>query len=316
MRRQRAETGFVVVWVLVVLALATAGLSSIGFTLDEGPPSQTVYQVFGVSLTLAALGMFVEAKRDLYVFCQFTLVFAVITGMITGAVALYSAGSHPIAATVAVISALVGVWCVVYVVRTQHSPEVLPNILRQKFRRSAIYEIDGVQLAVVQSSTEVGSGNGLAVQVVAQNCWDKERQPTFVLKLESQIFFKRTGLKFLPESKLVIPGAAVAMLTIPVMAEPSAKGTYSLRASSRISGEGGFRVRRWRAQGLSAPIPLWLSALLVFTGLHVWGGGLKLQVKVRPSMRTDPPSPEFLDARTEVVWQPEARDLVTAVRAA
>jgi hypothetical protein len=300
-------------WILVFLAATAAGFSSVEFTVESRPRDPTMIGVFAASLFVVALGMFVEAKRDLYGFCFAAVVLGFVTSILTGAVALLGASPHPIAAAVAVLSGGVVIACVVYLVRTQYGRDPLPDILRQRFDAARIAEVEGVQFAVCQSATELVAGEALTVEVVAQNCWDEERRLTFELRPETRVSINRAGLRIPGEPRLVLPAASVAVLAIPVVAEPKADGRFVLVASPKVSGEGGKRVRRRRARALSTHIPPWLTLLLLFGGMFVWGGGLKLRVRVTPRRGgAEPPPVVALEPRTRVIWQPEPDALAAA----
>lgn len=313
MSRRQAEGGYVLVWVLVVLGLLAAGIGSIEFTVDSRPQNPTMHAIFALGAVVAALGMFAEARRDLYAFCGFGLVAAFIAGLLTGAVALLGTRPHPIAAGVSVVAWLGFVACLVYLLRIQFARDTLPDLLRKEFAPSAIYEVGGVQFAVRQSRTELAAGERFYVRVVAQNCWDRERHLTFVLDPELRVSLNRAGLKVPKEAKLRLPGGAVAVLTIPVEAESKAKGAYSLVARPKVSGSGGTRVRRRRAQAPSTRIPPWITALAALGGVLAWGGGMRLEVAVAQRRDGDVPVPGSpLEAETEVVWQPERHELAAS----
>jgi hypothetical protein len=317
MTRRPNESGYAMVWILVVMALLVAAFTGARFADDDRPPSSASNLVFAAGLGIAALGLFAEAKRNLYAFSGFMTVVGFVTGMITGAVALMGSGPHPVAAAVAVLSVLTVIACVVFLVRTEYGREKIPNILRQQFHRSRIYEVDGVQLVPGQSQTEVNAGEQFEIRVVAQNCWDKERTLMFRLKSATRISTNKAGVKFPSEGKVTLPPGAVAALTIPVVAEPGAKGRYRLIASPKVSGEDGRRVRRWRAQAWPTHIPAWLTLLLAAGGVlggqgHVllaWGGS-ELKVRVHPANQPAVGTTTPLDVQTEIVWQPGPGELV------
>lgn len=297
------ERGYAVVWVLVTVALFALAMTGIAFTSDSPTPAPA-YLIFGAALGVAALGLYVELKRDAYVFSMFAVLFGSVTAMITGSVALLGQERHPVAVLVALLTTATVVASVVYILRMQYGREILPNLLRQEFPRSAIYEVDGVQFAATFGAGELEPENGLAIRVVAQNCWDVPRTLVFGLRSERRISFNKAGAHFPPEPSLVIPGASVAVLTIPVVMHPNANGRYALLADPRVQGSGGTRVRRWRAQGLNSSIPTWLTAIGPFLGFLVWGGGMKFKFQVRGTKGNADVEVSVPPPTEEVVWTP------------
>ena len=59
------ERGYTAVWVVVIIALIALAISSIELTVDDRPKNPTMLWVFGISAFVAAVGLFIEAKRDL-----------------------------------------------------------------------------------------------------------------------------------------------------------------------------------------------------------------------------------------------------------
>lgn len=295
--------GYVVVWVLVVLSLVTAGLTSVAFTRD-GPIALETFLVFGIAAGIAALGLRIEAKRDLYAFSMVATVATFITAVITGSVALLGQQPHPVAGGVAIVATSALAACVYFLISTQYGRENLPNVLRERFHPSVIYELDGVQFVSAWAPEELSAGDGLLIRVFAQNCWDAPRTLTFGLKAGTRLSLVKEGLHFQASPEVTIPGAAVVLLTIPVVAHARAKGRYTLLAKPRVAGEGGTRVRRWRGKALGMRIPLWLTALGPLIGFVAWGGGITIKVRVAEGKRASEPvrTPESL---SEIVWCPE-----------
>ncbi len=312
---KRAERGYAVVWILVTIALFATSIGSIEFAVENREPNVVMFWVFGVGLAIAALGLFVEAKRELYAFCMFAAVFGVIAAIITGAVALLGTEPHPIAGAVAITTTLAVIACVAYMIKTQYGHDPLPNVLRQEFNRAAIYEVDGVQFAATQSGSDISAGEGFEIRVVAQNGWDTERTFIFGLKPERRISFNSARLVLEDSPSLTLAGGAAGVLSIPVIAEGKARGRYSLVAKPRVTGAAGTRVRRWRARPLGGQLPGWVTALGVLGGVLVWGGGMKFKVDVRRNKQAETKSFSPAPVVSEIVWSPEPSELVAAVRA-
>lgn len=296
------------------MAMFMLGISSIEFTIDR-PADATMLGIFWVSLGLAAFGLLVEARRDLYTFCIFATVFGVIAAIITGSVVVYGVDPHPVAGVVAVLTGAGSLACVIYLVRTQYGSEILPNVLRTEFADLPVHEVDGVQFVASQSAAELPVGGVLEIRVVVQNCWDRERTLVFRLKPERRITLNSAGLLFDRSACITLGPAEVGVLSIPIVAEANANGRYSLMAQPRVQGDGGARVRRRRAPELSSQIPAWMTALGALGGILVWGGGMPFKVVVRQSAHSEPGPVSALPVQTEILWQPDPQVLNPASRA-
>ena len=108
-----------VLWVIVTVAVLSAGMTSLVFDPDSAWKGQTNVLVFWLSLFVALIGLGLQARHDFYSFCFGSFFYSLITAVITGAVALIGKGSHPIAAGVAIITGAVTVFCVVYMLRNR-----------------------------------------------------------------------------------------------------------------------------------------------------------------------------------------------------
>ena len=301
----RDERGYVFVWVLVIIAAIVAAFSSIEFTIDSRPQDPDMYWVFGISLLVVVLGFLLEMRRDAYSASMVLTVVSFVTAFLTGAVAWFGAESHPLAWTFAILSTATFVSCVVYLFRTQYRRGSLPDILRQRFDRRSILEVDGVQFVVAYGPLEIGGGECVQINVVAQNCWNEPRTLWFGLDVGTRLSLDRAGLLFEREPSVTIPGAAVVAMTIPVVAQPEAKGRFVLHAKPKVEGSGGARVRHSRARTLGRRIPGWLTAALLFVGVIAWGGGVRIRIRVRKEQPLVPPRAVDLEPRTAVVWLPE-----------
>jgi len=312
---RETEQGYVVVWILIVLSLLTAAFASMEFVVDERPPNPTMYWVFAISMLFAAFTMLVEAKRDLHVFCLFAAFAAFVTGIVTGAIALMGMKPHPVAASVAILCGIVIVLCLVYVFKNQYGKETLPNILREHFSQAAIFEVEGLQFAATQSNKEIPAGQGFEIQAFVQNCWDSERTFTFGLKAETRLSLNKAGLKFCKDPTVVLPGGAVAVISIPVLADPNAKGKHTLTAMPKVVGSGGLRVRRRRAQGYSSGIPAWLTLLGPLFGFIAWGGGMKFRANILRNKQGEGVIEQLPEIATEIIWKPDPTKLASISRA-
>ncbi|MCL2825454.1 MAG: hypothetical protein FWD57_15790, partial [Polyangiaceae bacterium] len=57
-------------------------------------------------------------------------------------------------------------------------------------------------------------------------------------------------------------------------------GDHTFIVSAKVTGKGGARIRKWRAQACPDPIPTWLMVLGPLVGIFAWGGGLRVHVHV------------------------------------
>ena len=311
------ELGQALQWIVITLALITAGMTATVFLDRELPDSATPYLVLGAALTVGLAGLAVQARRDLYSFCGFMLVAAFVTGLISGAIALYGQEPHPVAGAVAAWSAFAVAGSAAYLLRTYFVREVLPDILAERFERSAIVEKGGVHFAVAQSSTRISPGGWLTFELVAQSCVDAERTVTLQTRAARGVAGSPRGLTFPNEVVLTVPPGAAVSLVVPVQAAPLAKGSFALRLSLEVAGENGVRVRRRRAAQLSSEIPAWITALGLVAGVLVTGGGLKVAFVVLGSpaaARIEPEPPP--EVHTHVLYDPEPSQLVMAARVA
>lgn len=307
--------GYAALWWLVAIASIVAGVTSIDFTRDR-PAEPAAVATFFLSTTVAALGLLVQARHDRYAFAMFSTVLAFVTGLFTGAVALLGEDPHPVAAAVALLALAALFGSVRYLVRSQFGREVLPNVLRERYDRALIHEVDGVQFVAEYGPHEPMAGAAVGIRVVVQNCWDAKRTLVFGLKTETRIALDRAGLHYAPEPRVEVPGASVVALTIPVLVHPRAKGRFTLLVSPRVEGTGGTRVRSWRGKAIGTRIPWWLTAIGPLFGFLVWGGGIKLRIRVQQH-----PQPFDLqlvapEPSTQLVWAPEEELLRATVRAA
>lgn len=298
------ERGYAVVWVLFVMAAFVAAFTSLEFSVEGRPYDPAMYWAFGISFGIASLGLVVEAKRDPYAASMVLTVVSFITGIITGSVAWFGQQPHPIALGVAILSTAAFLWCVVFLAHTQLRRETVPNLLRQRFDRSTIFEKDGVQFVATYAPTEIDAGGSFEVYLVAQNCWDAPRTLRLGLNTAARLTLERAGLHFAREPSVTLPGAAVAVLKIPVTAHPRSQGRFVLNATPKVEGSGGTRVRHWRARGIGMRIPGWLTAALMLAGVFAWGGGLRFKVRVRQNRYAVDAKPTTPEPTTEIVWRP------------
>jgi hypothetical protein len=146
-------------WVIIGLTYICAAISSFIIFLPtmsgSVPPAPVVYWMFGFGRGIGTLGLIFQAKRDLYAVRLFTTVTGFLTAVICGALVLYGRDPHPIAAVIAVFGAVLMLSSIVYIGWSEYGADKIPNILRQNFSRSSIFEADGVQFVTFHTGQRI-----------------------------------------------------------------------------------------------------------------------------------------------------------------
>lgn len=292
----RSEAGGVLVYVAVFLALLTLAIALLVAVNGRGGPALTGTMV--VAAVVALAGLRHEARRDLDAALTFCTVCAIAVAIVGGIVVL-SIEPRPAGwIAVTAVAAAVGLGLGIYTFRRQYGPESpeFPNLLRQRYPESQIFESDGVQF-----TGELIPSDGRSPHTVAlllQNCSDGPRSVT--------IRFDAAGaakyLRFHPTVETPLGAAEVVRIKVPVIS-PTYDGSYPLFFSLGVSGSGGHRVRRWRAQAATTRIKPGQTAALLAVGLIAAGGGVRFTVGPTPvdlwNTVLDKPA-------REVLWQPAA----------
>ena len=240
------------VWTVTAISFFFAFVSSFLLFVVDGPkagsPLPALQWMFWGGWALTILGLEYEAKRDLYAVCIFTLFAGFLTAVICGAVAFLGSRPHPTVGAIGILGGIVMVASMGYVGWCQYGKDALPNILLQRFRRSHVWEVDGVQFASVHDGRRVEAGRSFDLVVTLQNCWDVERVVSFVL-----MAVRDKGLRSPRESAVALPAGAVVEARIPIGTEPGRKGRFALLLGVRAKGASGARIRRWRTQAHTFP---------------------------------------------------------------
>jgi hypothetical protein len=287
----RADRGFVAVYILVTLSLIVAG-SALLISLGQAPAHGGALAVLLAATAFGGLGLYIEARRDLYAFSMYATVLASLTLIASIAVAAMFDGGRSVSIPLAVLAAIVGAATGTYIVRSQFGTDAVPNILRQRVPDSAIYEMHDVQFSGARTAASVSPTQAGEARIVLQNCADAPRTVHLRLVDKPALLSGAGRLIYAqPEPVRLGPGEA-GELAIPVLASDAARGALDLYWSAKVLGARGRRIRKWHAQGLPPRIPLWLTAVLgafalLFGGLIAWGGGVRFRFQIVPGGRTD-----------------------------
>ena len=304
--KRRAAGGFVAVYVLVTLSLFVAGFA-LAVVLGDAPGRTQASAVFAVAAVIGGLGLYVEARRDLYAFSMYVTVLASLMLVGSGAVAVMFGGSRSVSIPVAMAAFAVGAATLRYILRSQFGKDAVPNVLRQRFQDHEIFELQDVQFSFTRNY-RVGAVNRPASACIhVQNCLDEERTVRVRLVDKAALFSGVGRLIFVQPDPVRLGPGEVGEVTIPVRASDDARGELDLYWSAKISGARGRRLRKWRAQGVPPRIPPWLTLAMggfafLFGGLVAWGGGVKFRFQVSPRHEGEESS-----ARLEVAGTPTWR---------
>lgn len=179
-------------WVVITLALITAGFTSMVFVPESTTWGPIDVYVFWISLALAAVGLFLQARWNFYAFCQGGFFYALITAIITGAVVVMGRDGHPVAATIAVLSSAFALFSLVYMI--VRKPAVQTSVYDK-----AKWYFDSVQkYSLPQEQAYIHGGMFLAWMIEAglHSEFFAEEMPDSVKEITSR---KRTGPKILEE---------------------------------------------------------------------------------------------------------------------
>jgi hypothetical protein len=294
----------VAIWLLVWICLIVSCFTFLNAVYGSESTGPTTWIVVGVTLAIAIVGIVFEARNDLYGTAKSMTALGGLGAILAFFVGLYANRFADIALVVSGLLAILFLTSFLYLLYNQFRDGEVPNVLRERFGRSNVVEVDGVQMSVLTGGTTVVHGGHIeSVRVVLQNCWDAPREAVVRLSEDTRIFLGKSGdILFPDETEISLGPAEVVAVKIPIAAEPDARGRFSIDLRLDVSGRGGERVRPWRAGGLSRPVPWWVILLLAPVGALVWGGGIKIKVSARPQEAPDVVLPDPL---REVIWRPE-----------
>ncbi len=181
-------------WVLVTAAVIAAGMTSLVFTPDSAWKSETNVWIFWISLAVAAAGLFLQARHDFAAFCFGSFWYAMITAIITGAVAILGEDSHPIALLVAVVTGAFAAFSAGYVIWAKKREQVAVSVYDK-----AKWHVDSVaehSLPMEQAYVHGGMFLAWALDCGLASEFLQEETPEAVSEIRSRA---RTGAKVLED---------------------------------------------------------------------------------------------------------------------
>lgn len=290
----RREAGGVLVYVAVFLSLLTLAIALLVAVNGQGGPALTGTMAVAGLIVLA--GLTHEARRDLDAALTFSAVCAIAIAIVAGIVAL-SIEPRPVAwIWVAAVSAAVGLGLGWHTYRRQRSPDSaeFPNLLLKRYPSSQIFETD-----LIQFTGEVIPSDGKSPHIVSlllQNCSDGPRSVTIRFDAGGAAKY----LRFQPAVETALGPAEVVRIKAPVIS-PTYDGAYPLFFSLGVSGNGGRRVRKWRAQVPTTRIKTAHTVALLAVGHLAVGGGVRFTIGPTP---VDLWNTALANPIREVLWQP------------
>ncbi len=207
----RRNDGYVLIWALVISALAGAiGCAALWYEGDSPGAGEA-----GLLCSIGALvGVAIEFRRDSYEASRLTG-FLAITVAALGGLALFLEGvSLPGLEAGVLVLAGVAFACFRHAWRFQRGEDPLRNPLLERFEGRSIRETDGVQFVAWSSADRISAGEMFRVEAMAQNGWSEPR--TFAVKLRNEFIGKRSAVAFAKEASVELGPGEAALITIPV----------------------------------------------------------------------------------------------------
>ena len=163
---------------------------------------------------------------------------------------------------------------------------------------------------MTHTDLKVPAGGELIVAIHAQNGMDTER--TLEIHLQPRKDVGRGG--HLGHDKLavmVLPPGAAGTLTIPVTVHPKARRNYQITIVPEVKGNGGQRIRVYRAKQFAKKVSSSTQLLALLLGMFVWGGGMTIDLTVAKNkkwkeMPVDDPAP----STAQLFYEPDRAMLV------
>ena len=292
-----------------LLGLAGTSLSLVALGMNQPNVAALAVATAMIGVCLAAL--YRHARRDPATAVGLTGSGAL--GAAVLAVAMVTLGDRPHALTyvVAGSTSLMALAAIAWFVRAHRRPDPLPNPLRAHFAAGSIRELDGVQFVIATGDTEVRPGGALPVVVLAQNGWDSDRYFTLSLVPERRLALDQGRFLVPPPARVRLPPGACAEVVVVAVAPLSPVGRHPLLVLPGVQGEGGARVRHWRAATYEAPVSPAFTLLGALGGMVFTGGGLRVQATV---VGVATGESHTADTRSTLVYEPPP-ELVAEARA-
>jgi len=290
----RREAGGVLVYVAVFLSLLTLAIAILVAVNGKSGPALTGTMVAAGIIILAGLRH--EARRDLDAALTFCAVCAIGIAIVGGIVVL-SIEPRPVGwIAVTAVAAAVGLGLGIYTFRRQRGPDSseFPNLLLKKYPSTQIFETD-----LIQFTGELLPSDGKSphlVSLLLQNCSDGSR--SVAIRFDAGGAAKY--LRFQPVVETTLGPAEVIRVKVPVIS-PTYEGSYPLFFSLGVSGSGGQRVRKWRAQVPTTRVKPGQTVALLAVGHLAVGGGVRFTIGPTPA---DLWNTALANPIREILWQP------------
>jgi hypothetical protein len=283
---------------LAIASLLTIELAALKLARHGWSALWVALLVLGTLATAAALRW--EAKRDPKGTARF-LALALVPIVLIGAVA--AAVLPPVRGTALAVVAVGGVIAAAsayYWLRIVRSKDEAPNILLDCFGGRQIYEDNGVQWAASQAEADLHGET--FVDVYFQNCVDETRNVTLKLEDEAQRARQRSVLEYPSELDYTLRPREIARARLPIRALPEASGIIELYLRARAEGNGGRRVRHFRAQAARHIISTSRAAVALFGAELSLNGCVRFRFRISEDRRNGSWPSLTPHASWETVW--------------
>jgi len=301
------QAGHTTVWILVAISYLLALALSTMLAVPKEPPPPSMWWVWAISLAVLAWGLVLEWRHDAYLVYTTGMGLAGLAALVFLSVYFIAAAegtARPALLTAGLGMIAVAVFFGVNWARMQYGKDPLPDILRQNFRPRAIYEMDGVQMAGLIAPAIVEPGGIAYFKLMLQNCFAVERTARLEMKGPK-------GVAFAKCHEVVMPPAAVGVVTIPLAVAYDKRGSCQFVFSLKAWGEPGARVRNRRAREVKGRLPWWARLLFVLAGVY-HGGGLQFFLHVKGKRTAGAEPPTIPAPIWQVTWQPDPMVLKAA----
>jgi hypothetical protein len=288
--KRGSESGYVVVYALATFALLLLLPLTLAALRSWPKHSDMLPAVCALAVPTGIL-FAIEARRDLYAFCQYALVTAVLFGIaVGGALVLGTSGGIALWLLEALVVAG-GALSARYVFQVHFSKDTVPDVLRQKFSESAIVEGSGVQWAAVVNVAEIPKTGLGTLSLIFQNCFDTAREVSIDHYVGNRLIDESSPLRAAPLETFELPGGEVVKVTIPIGSCCKLATDVELLTVPVAKGKGGLRIRRRRARDAFRRRSTAERLLLLAIGVVTWGGGLRVRLRLPARRMSSPEAP-------------------------
>lgn len=299
-----------VAWVVALLCL----LVLLDPTAKPSATSTSV--VLSAALLFVAFVVARQATRDAWRTAKFGAWMSLVPVLVAGAVvaASDSTQSRLRAGLVGVPLLALGVACAAFIIRNQFVKDAVPDLLRERFPTSRIWETEGVQWSVAADAHRIGP-DGTVVSIYVQNCVAAQRQVEIILRDAAGLFFRSGSLVWPQSGSLSGPESLGVQLEagdagrflVPIHATGRRSGDVELHFELAASGPAAPRVRRWHAKASATRGSAWVDLLRPFLGHvgHLLGDDEHVHLEF--SVSGEAGAPSVAPARWELLWR-QSRD--------